>query len=72
MLPGPVGLLDVTGLGDTVCLRCLFDPLGESSMRPVSRHAVSKHKSARKFNSAARTVAKANTQMGPMRGGWRL
>jgi hypothetical protein len=41
-------------------------------MRPVSRHPVNKHRSVRKFNSSARTVAKANTMMGPMRGGWRL
>lgn len=41
-------------------------------MRPVSRSPVNKHRSARQFQRNTRTVAAANMQMGPMRGGWRL
>lgn len=41
-------------------------------MRPTARHAVSKVKSVKKFNSQARTVAAANMKIGQMRGGWRL
>ena len=40
-------------------------------MRPVSRSPVNKHRSARQFQRNTRTVAAANMQMGPMRGGWR-
>jgi len=40
-------------------------------MKPVSRHAVNKHRSSRAFQRNTRTVAKANLG-GPMRGGWRL
>lgn len=41
-------------------------------MKPVSRHHVNKHKSARKFRQHSKKVAAANVSMGPMRGGWRL
>lgn len=41
-------------------------------MRPVSRSHVNKHASARQFKRNVRTVAAANMQIGPMRGGWRL
>lgn len=41
-------------------------------MRPVSRHSVNKHKSAKTFSRHTRTVAAANTSINPMRGGWRL
>lgn len=41
-------------------------------MKPVSRHHVNKRHSARQFGNHTRTVAAANMQMGPMRGGWRL
>ena len=41
-------------------------------MKPVSRHVVNKHKSAKVFRRNARTTAAANVQVGPMRGGWRL
>ena len=41
-------------------------------MKPVSRHPVNKHKSAKQFGHHTRTVAAANMQIGPMRGGWRL
>lgn len=41
-------------------------------MKPVARHGVNKHKSAKSFRKNARTTAAANVQMGPMRGGWRL
>ena len=41
-------------------------------MKPVSRHHVNKHKSAKQFGHHTRTVAAANVQHMPMRGGWRL
>lgn len=41
-------------------------------MKPVSRHGVNKHRSARRFGNNTRTVAAANMKMGPMRGGWRF
>lgn len=41
-------------------------------MKPVSRHHVNKHRSARQFQSHSRTVAAANLALNPMRGGWRL
>jgi hypothetical protein len=42
-------------------------------MRPVSRHSVSKGRSAAQFKRNTRTVAGANmTPHGLMRGGWRL
>jgi len=41
-------------------------------MKPVSRHGVNKHRSARQFKRNTRTVAAANTAGGLMRGGWRL
>lgn len=41
-------------------------------MKPVSRHNVNKHKSARRFQGHTRTVAAANVHNAPMRGGWRL
>lgn len=41
-------------------------------MKPVSRHSVNKSGSSRSFNRNARTIAAANAQMGPMRGGWRF
>lgn len=41
-------------------------------MKPVSRYAVNKGKSAKRFNSNTRTVAAANIGKNPMRGGWRL
>lgn len=44
----------------------------EFFMKPVSRHVVNKHKSAKVFRRNARTTAAANVQVGPMRGGWRL
>jgi hypothetical protein len=40
-------------------------------MKPVSRHHVNKHRSAKHFQANTRTVAAANMS-GPMRGGWRL
>jgi hypothetical protein len=41
-------------------------------MKPVSRHHVNKHSSARQFKRNSRTVAAANVANMPMRGGWRL
>ena len=41
-------------------------------MKPVSRHHVNKHHSAKRFGRHTRTVAAANMAIGPMRGGWRL
>lgn len=41
-------------------------------MKPVSRHHVNKRHSAKQFGHHTRTVAAANIQIGPMRGGWRL
>lgn len=41
-------------------------------MKPLSRHAVSKSSSARKFKSNIKTVASANLRGMPMRGGFRF
>lgn len=41
-------------------------------MKPVKRHHVNKHASARQFQYHSRTVAAANLAINPMRGGWRL
>jgi len=41
-------------------------------MKPVSRRAVNKYKSAKSFGRDTRTVAAANVRSNPMRGGWRL
>ena len=41
-------------------------------MKPVSRHHVNKHRSAKSFGRNTRTVAAANISLNPMRGGWRL
>ena len=41
-------------------------------MKPVSRHHVNKHRSAKQFKAISRTVAAANIAINPMRGGWRL
>lgn len=41
-------------------------------MKPVSRHSVNKHRSAKSFGRNTRTVAAANISLNPMRGGWRL
>lgn len=41
-------------------------------MRPVKRHSVNKHKSAKAFNRSSKTTSAANLQLTPMRGGWRL
>lgn len=41
-------------------------------MKPVVRHRVNKHKSAKQFQHNSRTVAAANVVLNPMRGGWRL
>lgn len=41
-------------------------------MKPVSRHGVNKHRSAKRFGHDTRTVAAANIAVTPMRGGWRL
>lgn len=41
-------------------------------MRPLSRHGVSKGRSASKFRSQMRRTKAPNVKQGPMRGGWRL
>lgn len=41
-------------------------------MKPVSRHPVSKRRSAKQFRRNVGTVAAANVAGSPMRGGWRL
>jgi hypothetical protein len=41
-------------------------------MKPVSRRPVHKGHSAKRFGKDTRTVAAANVQHMPMRGGWRL
>ncbi|WNK14768.1 MAG: hypothetical protein [Microvirus sp.] len=41
-------------------------------MRPVSRHHVNKHKSARSFRGKVATTHPKNMSLRPMRGGWRL
>lgn len=41
-------------------------------MRPLGRHAVSKHGSARSFRKSVSRTKAANIQAGPMRGGIRL
>lgn len=41
-------------------------------MKPIRRHAVNKHASAKRFGKDTRTVAAANLRVNPMRGGWRL
>lgn len=41
-------------------------------MKPVSRRPVNKTMSAKRFGRDTRTVAAANMQVNPMRGGWRL
>ncbi len=64
--------LDVTGLGDTQTPLVSLSNFERLTMKPVSRHAVSKHRSAKRFGRDTRTVAAANIQHNPMRGGWRL
>lgn len=64
-------LLDVTVLGDTSRCLCLSN-FGSVAMKPVHRHSVNKHKSAKQFGRHTRTVAAANVAKNPMRGGWRL
>lgn len=46
----------------------LKDPV----MKPVSRHHVSKHKSAKKFRKHSHRVKAANMAPDPMRGGFRF
>ena len=41
-------------------------------MRPVRRSSVSKSRSARQFRGQIRRTKKANINVNPMRGGWRL
>lgn len=41
-------------------------------MKPLSRHGVSKHKSAKRFKSNIKTTAAANMRSNPMRGGFRF
>lgn len=41
-------------------------------MRPLKRHGVNKHKSARKFRGHSHRTKAPNVVMAPMRGGWRL
>jgi hypothetical protein len=41
-------------------------------MKPLSRHKVSKYRSASKFKRNVRKTKAANMQLNPMRGGWRL
>ena len=41
-------------------------------MRPLSRHGVSKFRSARKFRKQVSRTKMANLSINPMRGGWRL
>jgi len=41
-------------------------------MRPVSRHGVSKHKSAKSFRHKVAKTHPKNMRQRPMRGGWRL
>lgn len=41
-------------------------------MRPLKRHPVSKHRSARKFRHSVKRSKAPNVLTGPMRGGWRL
>ena len=41
-------------------------------MRPLSRHGVSKHRSAKVFRKHVRRTKAANMSVTPMRGGWRL
>ena len=39
-------------------------------MKPVSRHPVNKHRSAKQFGHHTRTVAAANIQIGPSDRDW--
>jgi len=41
-------------------------------MKPVSRHNVSKSRSAGKFSRSTRYTKTANIPVTPMRGGWRF
>lgn len=41
-------------------------------MKPLSRHGVSKHRSARKFRKHVSHTKAANLSITPMRGGWRM
>lgn len=41
-------------------------------MKPLSRHSVSKGRSAAKFRRNVGRTKKANLRITPMRGGWRL
>lgn len=41
-------------------------------MRPLKRHSVNKHKSAKSFRRMAGRSKAPNVAGGPMRGGWRL
>lgn len=41
-------------------------------MRPVHRHSVSKHRSARKFRHSVGKSKTLNLRSAPQRGGWRL
>jgi len=41
-------------------------------MKPLSRHGVSKHKSAKSFKHNISTTASANLRGMPMRGGFRF
>lgn len=41
-------------------------------MKPLSRHSVSKHKSAHRFKKHIKTTAAANMRVNPMRGGFRF
>jgi len=41
-------------------------------MKPLSRHSVNKHASARSFRGHVGHTKAANVMASPMRGGWRL
>lgn len=41
-------------------------------MRPLSRHSVSKHSSAKRFRRHVVRSKSANLRAAPMRGGWRF
>ena len=41
-------------------------------MKPLSRKAVNKYRSAKSFKGHVRTTKAANMKVNPMRGGWRL
>lgn len=56
----------LTGTGDTIPPH-----LPEPTMKPLARHHVNKHRSARKFRKQT-SYTKAANMNGPMRGGIRL